>query len=95
MAMGSPNFLFEPLILIFRSALSPAGRPKLGVHKCEKAIASPVGAGLSADETPFDTYSAVVVHVRRIGGAANAVPDKETRAFGTDEGRAVQIRVKR
>jgi AcrR family transcriptional regulator len=57
--MGNP--ILCDLILI-RSALSPRAA-KLGVQEVEKAIASLVEAGLSADDA-FDTYSAVSVHVR-------------------------------
>src|SRR5258708_31474981 len=57
--MGNP--ILCDLILI-RSALSPRAA-KLGVQEVEKAIASLVEAGLSADDA-FDTYSAVTVHVR-------------------------------
>ncbi|MEO3757045.1 TetR family transcriptional regulator [Mycobacterium sp. B14F4] len=57
--MGNP--ILCDLILI-RSALSPR-TAKLGVQEVEKAIASLVEAGLSADDA-FDTYSAVSVHVR-------------------------------
>ena len=57
--MGNP--ILCDLILI-RSALSPRAA-KLGVQEVEKAIASLVEAGLSAEDA-FDTYSAVSVHVR-------------------------------
>jgi AcrR family transcriptional regulator len=57
--MGNP--ILCDLILI-RSALSPRAA-KLGVQEVEKAIASLVEAGLSADDA-FDTYSAMSVHVR-------------------------------
>ncbi|MCT7659078.1 TetR/AcrR family transcriptional regulator C-terminal domain-containing protein [Mycobacterium sp. CPCC 205710] len=57
--MGNP--ILCDLILI-RSALSPK-TAKIGVQEVEKAIASLVEAGLSADDA-FDTYSAVSVHVR-------------------------------
>src|ERR1700736_6087698 len=49
-------------LILIRSALSPRAA-KLGVQEVEKAIASLVEAGLSADDA-FDTYSAVSVHVR-------------------------------
>ncbi|GAC1396092.1 MAG: TetR family transcriptional regulator [Mycobacterium sp.] len=57
--MGNP--ILCDLILI-RSALSPRAA-KLGVQEVEKAIASLIEAGLSAEDA-FDTYSAVSVHVR-------------------------------
>jgi AcrR family transcriptional regulator len=57
--MGNP--ILCDLILI-RSALSPRAA-RLGVQEVEKAIASLVEAGLSAQDA-FDTYSAVSVHVR-------------------------------
>ena len=57
--MGNP--ILCDLILI-RSALSPRAS-RLGVQEVEKAIASLVEAGLSAEDA-FDTYSAVSVHVR-------------------------------
>ncbi|OBF25860.1 TetR family transcriptional regulator [Mycobacterium sp. ACS1612] len=49
-------------LILIRSALSPRAA-KLGVQEVEKAIASLVEAGLSAEDA-FDTYSAVSVHVR-------------------------------
>src|SRR4051794_29856615 len=57
--MGNP--ILCDLILI-RSALSPRAA-RVGVQEVEKAIASLVEAGLSAEDA-FDTYSAVSVHVR-------------------------------
>ncbi|MET0698350.1 MAG: TetR family transcriptional regulator [Mycobacterium sp.] len=57
--MGNP--ILCDLILI-RSALSPKAA-QLGVLEVEKAIASLVEAGLSAEDA-FETYSAVSVHVR-------------------------------
>src|SRR3954452_18170676 len=57
--MGNP--ILCDLILI-RSALSPRA-VRAGEHEVEKAIASLVEAGLSAEDA-FDTYSAVSVHVR-------------------------------
>ncbi len=57
--MGNP--ILCDLILI-RSALSPRAA-QLGVLEVEKAIASLVEAGLSAEDA-FETYSAVSVHVR-------------------------------
>jgi AcrR family transcriptional regulator len=49
-------------LILIRSALSPRAA-KVGVQEVEKAIASLVEAGLSAEDA-FDTYSAVSVHVR-------------------------------
>lgn len=57
--MGSP--ILCDLILI-RAALSPRA-VRAGEQEVEKAIASLVEAGLSAEDA-FDTYSAVSVHVR-------------------------------
>ncbi|GAY14360.1 TetR/AcrR family transcriptional regulator [Mycobacterium sp. shizuoka-1] len=57
--MGNP--ILCDLILI-RSALSPRA-VRAGEQEVEKAIASLVEAGLSAEDA-FDTYSAVSVHVR-------------------------------
>src|SRR6476469_8441896 len=59
------TFLGNPILcdlILIRSALSPRAA-KLGVQEVEKAIASLVEAGLSAEDA-FDTYSAVSVHVR-------------------------------
>src|SRR6478736_518740 len=59
------TFIGNPILcdlILIRSALSPRAA-KLGVQEVEKAIASLVEAGLSADDA-FDTYSAVSVHVR-------------------------------
>jgi len=59
------TFLGNPILcdlILIRSALSPRAA-KIGVQEVEKAIASLVEAGLSAEDA-FDTYSAVSVHVR-------------------------------
>ena len=59
------TFLGNPILcdlILIRSALSPRAA-KVGVQEVEKAIASLVEAGLSAEDA-FDTYSAVSVHVR-------------------------------
>lgn len=59
------TFLGNPILcdlILIRSALS-AKAARLGAQEMEKAIASLVEAGLSAEDA-FDTYSAVSVHVR-------------------------------
>ena len=58
-------FLANPILcdlILIRAALSPR-IARLGVQEVEKAIASLVEAGLSAEQA-FDTYSAMSVHVR-------------------------------
>ena len=59
------TFLGNPILcdlILIRAALSPRA-VRAGEHEVEKAIASLVEAGLSAEDA-FDTYSAVSVHVR-------------------------------
>jgi AcrR family transcriptional regulator len=59
------TFLGNPILcdlVLIRAALSPRAA-QLGVQEVERAIASLVEAGLSAEDA-FDTYSAISVHVR-------------------------------
>src|SRR5689334_16629448 len=59
------TFLGSPILcdlILIRSALSPRAA-RIGVQEVERAIASLVEAGLSAEDA-FDTYSAMSVHVR-------------------------------
>lgn len=63
--MMRKTFLSSPILtdlILIRGALSSKAR-RLGVEETEKAIASLVEAGLSAEDA-FDTYSAVSLHVR-------------------------------
>jgi AcrR family transcriptional regulator len=63
--MMRKTFLSSPILtdlILIRGALSSKAR-RLGVEQMEKAIATLVDAGLSA-ENAFDTYSAVSLHVR-------------------------------
>lgn len=80
--MGNP--ILCDLILI-RSALSPRA-VRAGEQEVEKAIASLVEAGLSAEDA-FDTYSAVSVHVRgsvvlhRLSEKKNRAADEQAHAL--------------
>jgi AcrR family transcriptional regulator len=90
--MMRKTFLSSPILtdlILIRGALSSKAR-RLGVEQMEKAIATLVDAGLSAEDA-FDTYSAVSLHVRgtvvlerlqdKTRGLDDAEPTFEPRAI--------------